>query len=89
MKPPKAEPPKAEAEFEGLDAEFCAERCNNDHCVVSGGAYCGHPRKGGIQSRELNSPVAVQRFNRAKAHIKQQEGDAAARRVLGGGYYGR
>jgi len=87
---PAAPPePKEKAEFEGLDNELCAEACNEARCVVSGRPYCGHPRKTGIHSRELNDPVAVQRFNRAKAYLKQQEGDAAARRVLGGGYYGR
>jgi hypothetical protein len=83
-KPPKAAPPRAE--FEGLYNDLCCEDCNAERCVISQMNYCAHPRKGGLQSIGLNDPVAVARLNRAKAYLKQIEGDEAARRVLGGGY---
>ena len=86
-KPPKTAPPKAE--FEGLYDDMCCEDCNGDRCVISGMNYCAHPLKGGLQSVGLNDPVAVARFNRAKAELRRQQGEAAARRALGGGYFGR
>jgi hypothetical protein len=84
---PKAKPP----EFEGLSANpnLCCVACTPERCVISERDYCSHPRLSGAQSVTLADPVAVARYNRAKSFLKQQEGDDAARRVLGGGYYGR
>jgi hypothetical protein len=85
-RPAAAPEPKDRAEFEGLYADMCCEECTQARCVISGMNYCAHPRKGGLQSVGMNDPIAVSRLNRAKAYLKQQEGDDAARRVLGGGY---
>jgi len=85
-RPAAAPEPKDRAEFEGLYADMCCEECTQARCVITEKNYCGHPKKTGLQSVSLNDPVAVARFNRAKSFLKQQEGDDAARRVLGGGY---
>jgi hypothetical protein len=58
------------ADFLGLTERNCCNACSAEGCVISGQAYCAHPRKGGLHHHQL------QRDHAAMDRI------AAAREVL-------
>jgi hypothetical protein len=43
-------------------------------CAISGGCACGHPAKGGIQSK-LATPEVIARFERAKKFLQRRKLD--------------
>lgn len=56
-------------ELAGMNAVDCPLECSAACCVISGRGYCAHPRKGGLQSIDLNDPAALDRAHRAKAAL--------------------
>lgn len=66
---PQAQPKLQAAlpdDLRGLTLAECPGECSTKACVISGRPYCAHPRKGGLQGRELADPAALDRLNRAK-----------------------
>lgn len=59
--------------FEGLTAEMCPLQCNADGCLISGKAYCGHPRKGGLHAAQMQDPDALRRAQQARDQISHAE----------------
>jgi hypothetical protein len=59
--------------FEGLTATTCASKCDADGCVLSGKAYCAHPRKGGLHHGQMQDADALRRLQRARDQITQAE----------------
>ena len=56
-------------DFAGLTVADCPLECSVKGCVISGKPYCAHPRKGGLQSSQLNDPAALDRAHRAKSML--------------------
>jgi hypothetical protein len=71
-KPTAAAKPPASGPFAGLTVTDCCDGCDAMGCVISGKSYCGHPRKGGLQSREIQDPAALKRLQRAKRILGEQ-----------------
>lgn len=67
-------------EFEGISAKDCCDSCyasKGQRCAITHDAICGHPLKGGIQSRDMMKADVVDRFQKAKkilAHAKIEAG---------------
>jgi hypothetical protein len=59
--------------FEGLTATTCSNKCNADNCVLSGKAYCAHPRKGGLHHGQMLDADALRRLQQARDQITQAE----------------
>lgn len=72
---PRAAAPKPadEQAYPGLSATSCARDCNANGCVISGGIYCGHPAKGGLQGGDLGNQAAVERLMKAKKQLAVSE----------------
>lgn len=58
--------PADPGEFASLTAADCCKACGPNGCAISGKSYCAHPRKGGLQGRDMSDPDAIARFGRAK-----------------------
>lgn len=82
-KPAKRKAPKRKAKpatapkvtagpFAGLTVTDCCNECSVNGCVISGKPYCAHPRKGGLQSREIQDQAALKRLNGAKRLLGEQ-----------------
>lgn len=67
VKPP-ADPKKPDP-FAGLTANECPAGCRATGCVITGNARCGHPRKGGLQGREMHDYAVVERFAEARKKL--------------------
>lgn len=55
--------------FAGLTAADCPRACDEQGCVLSGKAYCGHPRKGGLHAAQQQDPQALRRVQQAREQI--------------------
>jgi len=65
-------PVKADGIFTGLTVADCCDGCNVDGCVISGKPYCAHPRKGGLQSQDIQRADALRRQQQAKRILSKQ-----------------
>jgi len=63
------EPDQADIVYPGLTETLCANACGLDGCVISGKSYCGHPRKGGLQTPDLGNHQALQRLQQASKQL--------------------
>lgn len=54
--------------LDGMTLQECATGCGEVGCVL-GTSYCAHPRKGGLQARDLTRPEAIERLNAAKTKL--------------------
>lgn len=54
--------PQRQPDLSGITAADCCTSCVAYRCAISGKAYCGHPRKGGLQSAEMRNAAAVARL---------------------------
>ena len=59
----------ADADFTGLTVSSCCGDCGPDYCVLSGKAYCSHPRKGGLHHGQMQDVEALRRMQRARDQI--------------------
>lgn len=59
-------------DLEGLTRTECAILCSKEGCVITGGPFCGHPRKGGLQAALAAKPEVVERYARARKMIAHQ-----------------
>ncbi len=66
---------KAVPEFLGITKTDCPVGCTFEHCIITGGPYCGHPCKGGIQPAQMQNRETVERYNRARKHLAHVELD--------------
>ena len=55
--------------LDGMTETMCPQECNADGCVISGNAYCAHPRKGGLHSGQMQDLDALRRAQQARDHI--------------------
>jgi hypothetical protein len=62
--------PKRTEPFPGLTRTACATACNAKGCVISGGTYCAHPTKGGLQAADMNNPAALRRIQDARDQLQ-------------------
>jgi hypothetical protein len=69
-KPVAATPAPKKDEFEGIDDATCCAACDIDRCVITGINVCGHPRKGGLQARQMMDRAVVERYARVKKRLK-------------------
>lgn len=54
----------------GLTVKDCPKACTAEECVISGRAYCAHPRKGGLQmASQYNDVEAIERLNKAQKKL--------------------
>lgn len=58
--------PKLTTHLAGLTIADCPSACNAERCVISGRAYCGHPRKGGLQGVDMGNAEAIARLHQAQ-----------------------
>jgi hypothetical protein len=68
-------------EFPGMTANDCCQACyasGGKHCAITHEAFCGHPMKGGIQSKHMLVAEIVARYNRAKTKLAHMKIDARA-----------
>lgn len=68
-------PPKKTSEFAGLTVTDCCQACNADGCVISGSNYCAHPRKGGLQGRDMHDQATVGKLNAARKTLARADAD--------------
>ena len=54
----------------GLTERNCAIGCNANGCVISGRSYCAHPRKGGLQTVDMQNAEALARSDQAREHLE-------------------
>jgi len=47
--------------LDGLTESSCCAGCTADSCVISGQAYCAHPRKGGLHHHQLQADQGAMR----------------------------
>ena len=72
VSPAAAKPPAPgtmPAEFAGLTLVECCDACHaTGRCVITkeGSGLCGHPRKGGIQTRDMVVHAISERYMRVK-----------------------
>jgi hypothetical protein len=62
-------------EFAGITNEDCPVDCTMERCVVSGKAYCAHPRKCGLAPVDKADMATFERFNRARKRLLHAELD--------------
>lgn len=62
-------------EFAGITNEDCPVECTMERCVVSGKAYCAHPRKCGLAPVDKADMATFERFNRARKRLLHAELD--------------
>jgi hypothetical protein len=55
--------------LDGMTETMCPSECNADGCVISGKAYCAHPRKGGLHNTQMQDTDALRRAEEAREHI--------------------
>jgi hypothetical protein len=61
-------------EFRGLSQSDCCTACNEtDSCIISGMNCCLHPRKCGLQPVHRMMPDVLQRYERARKHLKMKD----------------
>ncbi len=66
---------RAQDDFLGITKTDCPTDCTFERCVITGGPYCGHPCKGGIQPAQMQDRETVERYNRARKHLAHVELD--------------
>jgi hypothetical protein len=59
----------ADTDFSGLTEMNCCAGCNADYCVLSGKAYCAHPRKGGLHHGQMLDADALRRVQIARDQL--------------------
>lgn len=67
--------PKPAGQFAGLTVADCCKSCSADGCTISGSAYCAHPRKGGLQGRDMHNVEALGRLNAAQKLLARAAAD--------------
>lgn len=58
--------------YAGMTVRDCCLGCNAEKCVISGKAYCAHPRKGGLHPNEQSDPAALGRRKEAETRLRNQ-----------------
>jgi hypothetical protein len=53
-----------------------AEACSADGCVISGSNYCAHPRKGGLQGRDMHDAAGHRTLKKAQNAGARRRGQA-------------
>lgn len=66
---------RAPSEFAGLTVTECCKACGTAGCVISGAAYCAHPRKGGLQASDLGNPEKLKRLQQAQKLLGKKDVD--------------
>lgn len=72
-----------DTDFFGLTETDCCGGCGPDYCVLSGKAYCAHPRKGGLHFGQMQDSAALRRLQQARDRLAMDslEAKLAARRT--------
>lgn len=68
-------PVKADDQMLGITNEDCCICCTQERCVISGKAYCGHPKKCGLQPADKANPQTMERYNKARKVLAHAEID--------------
>ena len=64
-----------------MTANDCCQACyasGGTRCAITWESFCGHPMKGGIQSKHMLNAATVARYNRAKTKLAHMKIDARA-----------
>jgi hypothetical protein len=59
----------ADTDFSGLTDTNCCAGCDSEYCVISGKAYCAHPRKGGLHHGQMQDANALRRVQIARDQL--------------------
>ncbi len=53
----------------GMTVSMCPNECSADGCVISGRAYCAHPRKGALHAGQMQDKEALRRLDDAREYL--------------------
>lgn len=59
-------------DYEGISPQECPILCEPSRCVITGENICGHPHKGGLQSKFIADSACVERYRQARIRLAQQ-----------------
>jgi hypothetical protein len=59
-------------DYEGITPKECPILCESSRCVITGEGICGHPHKGGLQSKYQIDPACQERYRQARIRLAQQ-----------------
>jgi len=61
--------------LQGLNSINCCVACGPEKCMITGENVCGHPNKGGLQTKYMSDKAVMGRFGEARLHLAHQEAE--------------